>query len=111
MAQEYVTTYYAPSSEEPVTIKELVKVQGKIDSTVSFGGRRLVFKGNLVVDEVKGSWKWGHEVTFNLWTRDLPEIEARATNDGYSRVAISLKPEVARRLCEKLLEKLWSLGV
>lgn len=111
MAQKYIkkTPYYGVSSQNPVEIQELVKVKGKVESTVSFGGRRIVFRGNLVVDHIKGSWRWGEQIAINLWTKDLPEFQSRANNDGYSRVAIALPPELARRLCEKLLEKLWGL--
>lgn len=111
MAQEFVRKKpYFGQSEDPIEISELVKVQGIVDSTVCWGDRRLVFTGNLVIDHVKGSWRWGEEITFNLWTRDLPKFESRAENDGYSRVAISLDPKTALLLCERLLEKLWRLG-
>jgi len=102
---------YFGSSEVPVRIRELMKVKGLVDSTVSYGEKRLVFSGNLVVDHVKGSWRWGEEVAINLWTRDLPRFENRAENDGYSRVAISLDLRTALGLCQRWLEKLWSLGV
>jgi len=100
---------YYGNAAEPVIIKELVWLAEKIDSTVSWGDRRLVFHGILSVDHVQNSLKWGTQVTINLWTKDLPKFEQRAENDGYSRVAIPLKPSEALALCEKLLEKLWSL--
>lgn len=100
---------YYGEAKTPVIIKELVRLAGKIDSTVSWGDRRVVFNGTLSVDHVKNSLKWGDEVTINLWTKDLPKFEQRAKNDGYSRVAISLKPREALALCERLLEKLWGV--
>ncbi len=102
---------YYGNSEQPVQIRELVKLEDPLDSTVCFGDKRLVFTGELCIDEVKGSYKWGHEVTINLWLIGMPKIEKRAENDGYSRVAISLPPGKMRLLCEKLLTELWELGI
>jgi len=102
-------TPYFGNASTPVIIKELVRLKNKIDSTVAFGDRRIVFNGTLCVDHVQNSLKWGNEITINLWTRDFPKFEQRAKNDGYSRVAISLKPTEALALCERLLEKLWGI--
>jgi hypothetical protein len=107
MTQEYVTK--KPYGD--VRFKELVKVKEPIDATVSFGNKRMVFHGQLVVDHIEQSWKWGDQVTINVWLKDPPEIETRAYNDGYSRVAIALPIGLARRFCETLLEKLWELGI
>jgi len=107
MAQEYITK--KPYGD--VQFKELVKIKEPIDATVSFGKKRIVFHGELVVDHIEKSWKWGDQITINVWLKDLPKIETRAYNDGYSRVGIALPIEVARRFFEKLLEKLWKLGV
>lgn len=107
MAQKYVTK--KPYGD--VQFKELAKIREPIDATVSFGEKRIVFHGQLVVDHIEQSWKWGDQITMNVWLKDLPEIETRAYNDGYSRVAIALPVTVARRFFEKLLEKLWELGI
>lgn len=103
--------YYGISSEEPVKIKELVKVKGKTDGTFCFANKRYVIRGTLAADFVQGSWKWGTQVAFNIYAKDLPQVESRPPQDGYTRLAIALNPSTARLLCEELLTRLWELGV
>ena len=102
---------YFGFSDKPVKIKELVKTANHdVEATVTIGGKRYVFRGQLCVDHITGSWKWGEQVAINVWTVDTPQVQDRAKNDGYNRVAIALDPKLLERLCEKLLQKLWGLN-
>lgn len=122
MAQKYVTKkpYYGSSSHEPVKIKTLLKSREPIDAVAAFGpnapilgleNKRLVLNGPLCVDHVRGSWRWGEEAAFNVWTRKMPKLEPRAQNDGYFRLSWSMPLLMVKSFNEKLLEKLWQLGV
>jgi hypothetical protein len=73
-----------------VQITEIYKCRYPIEATVAFSGKRLVFKGNFTIDITGGSWKFGNQIQFVMWTKNNILQEERAINDGYNRIEIAL---------------------
>lgn len=70
---------------------------------------KVLMKGVLSIDRHEGSHSFPDEVVISVWTRDPPFFERRAENDGYYRLEIPIPINVATKLFEKALEKLWLL--
>jgi len=70
---------------------------------------KVLMKGVLSVDRHEGSHSFPDEVVISVWTRDPPFFERRAENDGYYRLEIPVRVDIAKKLFERALEKLWLL--
>lgn len=93
-----------------LSVFEIAKAPMPVVATVSYGEtKRLKFEGTFCIDRTEGSYRYPQEVQFVLWTRDLPLHESRSRHDGYSRIEIAIPRNVAIKLLELALRKLWLL--
>ena len=92
-----------------VKIFALSSVSDPVAATVSFKNTRITFSGIIGVDRTEGSYKFGDEVLIALWMKNLPKIDERCSQKGYSRIQINLSIDQAISLFKISLEKLESL--
>jgi integrase len=79
-------------------------------ATTAYNDMRITFTGTCTIDRTEGSYKYGDQVQFVLWTYDMPKIEMiRAPNGNYCRMEIAIPKEHAAKFLERALQKLWSL--
>lgn len=73
---------------------------------VEFGDKKLMFSGGqLSVDLISESYKYGTEFQIKYWTREDPqELPRTADHNGYARVGFYLSPEEGKRLVRALTE-------
>lgn len=81
----------------------------QIEATASFSDKKIVFRGELGIDRTEGSYKWGPQVLIALWSFELPKIDSRCNNKGYSRVQIAISREDAKKLFKEALAELEKL--
>ena len=68
-----------------------------------------LWSGTFFIDRTEGSYRYGDEVQFGLWSRTPPKIkQSRAANDGYYRIEICLPKEDAIQLLEMALARLYN---
>jgi hypothetical protein len=91
-------------SYKGIEISELSTSGIPVEGTIAFGNRRVVFKGLVTIDKTKGSWKFGEQIQFVLWTKDPVRIEERADNDGYNRIEIALPLGMGKRMLKEAHE-------
>ena len=92
-----------------VKIFSLSSLSSPVDATVSYSKTRITFAGKIGVDRTEGSYKFGDEILIALWTKELPKINDRCSQKGFSRIQINLSLKDAISLFKNALEKLEDL--
>ncbi len=89
-----------------LTIFELVS-HPVTHATVCGGAEHQKWTGEFTIDRTEGSYRYGDEVQFVLWSREPPKIKMeRAPNDGYFRIEICLPESVALELLEEAADRI-----
>lgn len=84
-----------------LTIFELVS-HPVTHATVCGGAEHQKWTGEFTIDITEGSYRYGDEVQFVLWSREPPKNKReRAPNDGYFRIEICLPESEALELLEE----------
>ena len=91
-----------------LTIFELVS-HPVTHATVCGGVEHQKWTGNFTIDRTEGSYRYGNEIQFVLWSQDPPKIKLeRAPNDGYFRIEICIPQEEAVQLLETALYRIYN---
>ena len=76
-------------------------------ATVCGGAEHQKWTGTFTIDRTEGSYRYGDEVQFVVWSHEPPKIKMeRAPNDGYYRIEICIPEERALELLEEAVEKI-----
>ena len=71
-----------------LTIYELVS-HPVTHATVCVGDEHQKWTGTFTIDRTEGSYRYGDEVQFVVWSREPPKLKwERAPNSGYYRIEI-----------------------
>ena len=91
-----------------LTIYELVS-HPVTHATVCGGAEHQKWTGNFTIDRTEGSYHYGDEVQFVLWSTEPPRIKMeRAANDGYFRIEICIPQDEAVQLLETALYRIYN---
>lgn len=78
-------------------------------ATVCSGEEHQKWTGTFAIDRTEGSYRYGDEVQFVVWSTDPPKIKMeRAPNDGYYRIEICIPKQEAVRLLETALTRIYN---
>ena len=78
-------------------------------ATVCSGEEHQKWSGTFTVDRTEGSYRYGDELQFVVWSREAPRIKMeRAVNDGYYRIEICIPEQDAVRLLEEALMRVYN---
>ncbi|MFC1486617.1 hypothetical protein ACFLRN_02865 [Thermoproteota archaeon] len=78
-------------------------------ATVCSGAEHQKWTGTFTIDRTEGSYRYGDEVQFVVWSLEPPKIKMeRAFNDGYFRIEICIPKENAIHLLEDALSRLYN---
>ena len=78
-------------------------------ATVCTGNEHTKWKGQFTIDRTEGSYRYGNEIQFVVWSRDPPIIKnERAANDGYYRIEVCVPEDVGVRLLEDALMRVYN---
>ena len=78
-------------------------------ATVCGGAEHQKWTGNFTIDRTEGSYRYGDEVQFVLWSTEPPRIKMeRAANDGYFRIEICIPQDEAVQLLETALYRIYN---
>ena len=76
-------------------------------ATVCSGAEHQKWTGTFTIDRTEGSYRYGDEVQFVVWSREPPVLKSeRAPNGGYYRIEICIPKENAIHLLEDALTRL-----
>lgn len=86
---------------------------GNHEATVAFNKKsksfRFVFDGEISIDRTKGSWKFGDQIQFVLWTTNPVKIEKRAflsNKNNYNRIEIAVPLSVGKKMLQDALRNI-----
>ncbi len=76
-------------------------------ATVCGGAEHQKWTGTFTIDRTEGSYRYGDEVQFVVWSREPPKIKMnRARNGGYYRIEICVPEDKALELLEEATDKI-----
>ena len=76
-------------------------------ATVCSGAEHQKWIGTFTIDRTEGSYRYGDEVQFVVWSREPPIIKSeRAPNDGYYRIEICIPESEALELLEESADRI-----
>lgn len=84
---------------------DIVETATKHDTTIAFGNKRLVLKGNVSIEQMKGSQRWGDQVQIVAYGKELIEEVRASGTTGYNRVEIALPKEIGEALIKAFADK------
>lgn len=89
-------------------IYEIAKCPVLIEATTAHSqNEKFVYKGIFTIDRTENSWKYGDQVQFCLFTTEKPYVRQRVNHDGYYRIEIAIPKNIAVKMLESALHKLW----
>lgn len=97
------------ASYNGVNIYQLTLGRQIVEATVSYGETRIMYRGQIGIDRTEGSYRFGDQVLIAMWMRDLPKIETRCRQKGYSRIQINMTIPEAITMFKEALQKLEAL--
>jgi len=85
---------------------DIIETTVPIEATCTVNETRITLKGNFSIEKMDGSQRWGKQVQFVCYGKDI-KVEARPKHTtGYNRIEIYLPVFEAKEMMKKFLRKL-----